>query len=640
MIKLQRDRHNPLLAPNPANIWESYAAFNGAVVKDENGYHMVYRAVSNNQKVGSTILQLSTIGYAKSHDGSIFDEHTQLIAPKEKWETYGCEDPRITKIDDMYVIFYTALSGFPFSHENIKVAVALSKDLKSIDARHLVTPFNAKAMTLFPRKINDKYVVLFTYHTDQQPSYIVKAECTSLSDLWSEAFWEDWEAHWEDHIIPLKRLNRDFIEVGATPIETDKGWVFFYSYVRNYYIGEPRQFTIEAVLLDKDNPGTIIGRINEPLLVPEEEYEKEGMVSDIVFPSGAIKDGEAFHVYYGGADTVVGRASIHADILMQQFVDKPSLTPRLKRYEENPIMEPHKEHTWEALAVFNPAALYMQNKIHIIYRAMSLDNTSTMGYAASDDGFNLTYRSIQPIYMPRFGFEDKRIPGGNSGCEDGRLTLIDGRVYVTYTAYNGVDVPRVALSSIAAEDFAAGKWNWSEAHLISPPGVDDKDACIFPEKIHDKYVVFHRIDGIIVIDYVDSLDFDGTTWLRTLEYINITEEVWHGLKIGIAGPPIKTNEGWLLLYHAISSVDKNYRLGAMLLELDKPAVIKALLPYPILEPERDYETQGIVNNVVFPCGAVDKNGTLFVYYGGADRVIGVATIEMQTLLHALLLYKR
>jgi predicted GH43/DUF377 family glycosyl hydrolase len=112
------------------------------------------------------------------------------------------------------------------------------------------------------------------------------------------------------------------------------------------------------------------------------------------------------------------------------------------------------------------------------------------------------------------------------------------------------------------------------------------------------------------------------------------------LKIGIATPPIKTNEGWLLLYHAISSVDKNYRLGAMLLELDKPSVIKALLPYPILEPEPKYETEGIVNNVVFPCGAVVKNEELFVYYGGADKVVGVATISMQELLDALLLYKR
>ncbi len=640
MIQLQRDRHNPLLSPNPHNEWESYAAFNGSIVKDEQGYHLVYRAVSNNQKVGTTTLQLSTIGYAKSQDGFIFDDHQQLIAPKEEWETYGCEDPRITKIDDTYYIFYTALSAFPFGADNIKIAVALSKDMKIIDERHLVTPFNGKAMTLFPRKINNKFVVFFTYHTDQRPSYLVKAELDQIEDLWNDQFWLSWEAHWQDNIIPLKRLNRDFIEVGAPAIETDKGWVFFYSYVRNYYIGEPRQFTIEAVLLDKENPGKIIGRINDPLILPEESYEKEGMVSNIVFPSGAIRENGAFYVYYGGADTVVCRATIHEDVLLQQLTEKPSLTPRLKRYAKNPILEPHLEHTWESQAVFNPAALNINEKVHIVYRAMSLDNTSTMGYASSDDGFQITSRSIQPIFMPRFDFEDKKVPGGNSGCEDPRLTILENTIYVTYTAYDGINVPRVALSSINVDDFIAERWSWSESKLISPPGVDDKDACIFPEKVHDKYVIFHRIDGVIVIDYIDTLDFSGATWLRSLEYINITEEVWHGLKIGIATPPIKTNEGWLLLYHAISSVDKNYRLGAMLLELDKPSVIKALLPYPILEPEPKYETEGIVNNVVFPCGAVVKNKELFVYYGGADKVVGVATISMQELLDALLLYKR
>ncbi|MBP9816370.1 hypothetical protein KBD09_04020 [Candidatus Woesebacteria bacterium] len=640
MIKLQRDRHNPLISPNPLVEWESYATFNGSVAKSDDGYHMVYRAVSNNKRINNATLQVSTVGYAKSSDGFIFDDHQQLISPVEKWEMYGCEDPRITKIDDTYVIFYTALSSFPFSADNIKVAVALSKDLTKIDERHLVTPFNAKAMTMFPRKINDKYIVFFTYHTDQNPSYIVKAELTELSDLWDHHFWTTWEKHWEDNIIPLKRLNRDFIEVGAPPIETEKGWLFFYSYVRNYYIGDPREFTIEAVLLDKDNPGKIIGRLNESLIKPEELYEKEGMVQNIVFPSGVVKDDNILHVYYGGADSVVCRASIHEDILLQSLVDKPSLTPRLKRFEENPILEPRPQHTWESLAVFNPAALNINEKVHIIYRAMSEDNTSVMGYASSIDGNTISSRSIQPVYMPRFDFEDKKVPGGNSGCEDGRLTIIEDKIYITYTAYDGINPPRVALSSILVEDFVTERWNWSEAKLISPPGVDDKDACIFPEKVNGKYVIFHRIDGIIVIDYVDSLDFNGATWLRTLEYINITEEIWHGMKIGIAAPPIKTADGWLLLYHAISSVDKNYRLGAMLLEPDKPAVIKALLPYPILEPERLYETQGIVNNVVFPCGAVVKNESLFVYYGGADKVVGVASILLQEVLDALRFYKR
>ena len=410
--------------------------------------------------------------------------------------------------------------------------------------------------------------------------------------------------------------------------------------MRNYYVGEPREFTIEAVLLDHDNPSRIIGRVNDPLLLAKEQYEKEGLVHDIVFPSGAIHENGMFHVYYGGADTVICRASIQDEELMRSFAQKPSLTPRMVRYEQNPIIEPHVEHTWESKAVFNPAALQIEDTVHLIYRAMSEDNTSVMGYARSDNGYAMSARSIQPVFMPRFEFEDKKVAGGNSGCEDPRLTQIDETIYMTYTAYNGVNPPRVALSTISIDDFVAERWNWSESKLISPPGVDDKDACIFSEKVNGKYVIFHRIDGIIVIDYVDSLEFDGKTWLRTLEYINITEEVWHGVKIGIAAPPLKTADGWLLLYHALSVIDHNYRVGAMLLDLEKPSAIKAILPYPILEPDRKYETEGIVKNVVFPCGAAIKDKMLFVYYGGADKVVAVATIPLQELLNGLRLYLR
>ena len=92
-----------------------------------------------------------------------------MIAPEEDWERFGCEDPRVTKIDDKYYIFYTALSVYPFAAEGIKVAVAVTKDFKKIEERHLVTPFNAKAMVLFPEKINGKYVALLTAHTDTPP---------------------------------------------------------------------------------------------------------------------------------------------------------------------------------------------------------------------------------------------------------------------------------------------------------------------------------------------------------------------------------------------------------------------------------------------------------------------------------------
>ena len=309
----------------------------------------------------------------------------------------------------------------------------------------------------------------------------------------------------------------------------------------------------------------------------------------------------------------------------------------MKKFAGNPILEPHAPHGWEGKAVFNPAAIYEDNKVHIIYRSLSSGETSRMGYAMSSDGFNIDERLIVPIYIPRKDFEDKRNVNTGSGCEDPRVTVIGDTVYMLYTAYNGAEPPRVALTSLSKKEFLEHMWVWKEPVLISPPGIDDKDACIFPEKINDKYVIFHRIDNDIVVDYVDSLDqFDGTRWLRCMDYIPLRESYWEAEKVGLSAPPIKTPHGWFMLYHGVSKIDHEYRVGAMLLDLQNPAKVLSRLNYPLLEPETPFERNGIVPNVVFPCGNVVIGDTLFVYYGGADKVVCVATVEFQKVLDRLL----
>src|SRR6185437_12374004 len=104
---------------------------------------------------------------------------------------------------------------------------------------------------------------------------------------------------------------------------------------------------------------------------------------------------------------------------------------------------------------------------------------------------------------------------------------------------------------------------------------------------------------------------------------------------GIAGPPVKSKEGWILFYHGISRISKEYRVGAMLLDLHDPSTVLARTPYPILEPEQVWEREGIVNNVVFPCGQAMIDDTLFMYYGGADKVTGVATMSFSELVKYL-----
>ncbi|OGM11669.1 hypothetical protein A2V80_02670 [Candidatus Woesebacteria bacterium RBG_16_39_8b] len=311
---------------------------------------------------------------------------------------------------------------------------------------------------------------------------------------------------------------------------------------------------------------------------------------------------------------------------------------KLTRFDKNPIVKPIQKHQWEAKATFNPAAIKLNDKIHIVYRAMSEDNTSTLGYGVTSDGFNLDYRSQEPIYVPRESFEQKSEGNRFSGCEDPRLTQIDEKIYMCYTAYDGKNVPRVAFSTINVKDFLDWNWKWSKPVLISPPDFDDKDAFIFPEKVKGKYLVIHRSGVDMDYAYMNDLNFDGSVWLEENRWISPRIGWWDSRKIGSAGPPLKTSEGWIQLYHGVS--DSNiYRVGAILLDLEDPTKVIGRTEGPIFEPEKDYEVRGEVANVVFPCGAVQLGRDLFVYYGAADKVLGVATCNIDELVRILKLCK-
>src|SRR4029078_4059876 len=110
---------------------------------------------------------------------------------------------------------------------------------------------------------------------------------------------------------------------------------------------------------------------------------------------------------------------------------------------------------------------------------------------------------------------------------------------------------------------------------------------------------------------------------------------WDNVKIGISAPPIETGKGWLVLYHAVCQPGFIYKLGAMLLDYSDPRIVLARSDEPIFEPEKPYELEGVVPNVVFPCGAVVMNETIYIYYGGADLVTGVATMSLDKLLNKL-----
>jgi predicted GH43/DUF377 family glycosyl hydrolase len=136
-------------------------------------------------------------------------------------------------------------------------------------------------------------------------------------------------------------------------------------------------------------------------------------------------------------------------------------------------------------------------------------------------------------------------------------------------------------------------------------------------------------------DYFKSLDFTKETIKKCIRIMGPRVNTWDSAKVGITAPPIKTKNGWLLLYHGVSKSHNTYRIGAVLLDLKDPAIVLARTTDPIFEPEEMYEKVGIMNNVVFPCGMIEQDGLLYIYYGGADTVVGVATIELNILLKAL-----
>lgn len=297
----------------------------------------------------------------------------------------------------------------------------------------------------------------------------------------------------------------------------------------------------------------------------------------------------------------------------------------LKRYEGNPILAPIESHHWESKMVFNTAAIYLEGKVHLLYRARDKEKEiSTFGYASSRDGFHIDERLTNPVFSP----------GGEIdcyGCEDPRITQIGTRLWVTYTAYGNVPGMKmgsiqIGMTSIAVTDFLAKRWNWKE-RFYPLERVDNKDSAIFPERIKGDYIIIHRIPPHIWIARSDDL----IHWRNHEIVMSPRGNGWEYFKLGAGGPPIKTDKGWLFLYHAVDK-DMVYRLGYAILALDDPMKVIYRHPEPILEPVEICERTGVVANVVFSCGAVVIDGTVFVYYGGADTVIGVATAPLKDFL--------
>jgi len=353
------------------------------------------------------------------------------------------------------------------------------------------------------------------------------------------------------------------------------------------------------------------------------------------------------------------------------------------RTERKLFLEPSKK-DWECNGVLNPAVIKKNGITHMIYRAVAKDFTSSFGYAKIEGG--KIYREDKPLLIPTRKYEKK-------GIEDPRITKLGNKYYLLYTAFDGKSA-RIAYAvsknlidwkkeGIISPNINVKKGRnlvkikkyrdkWKHQEIYTPSSaLWDKDAVLFPEKIKGKYVMLHRfLPDIQIVEFKKFSDLQKNSfWESYIKDMAEDDKVslyrrysWEEEHIGAGTVPMRTKDGWLLLYHAVERKTKTplaqravfskassvfmklrkkrlnlvYRAGAALLDLKNPRIEITRLRKPLFEPKYKWEKKGYINNVVFPEGAVvEKKKNLKVYYGCSDSRIGLAEMNLNELLKKL-----
>ncbi len=333
-----------------------------------------------------------------------------------------------------------------------------------------------------------------------------------------------------------------------------------------------------------------------------------------------------------------------------------NLTPNVfetlffKKSPHNPTLSPPLCSPWEENGTLNPAAYIDDSQnVHIIYRALGNDGISRFGYAHSTDATTFDYKSPYPIFTldnPR-SYGDMRpevydrnlyTSGGSwGGCEDPRIVKINDTLYMTFNIFGGWDYMRVAITSIKEQDLLNQKWNWTKVKLLSPVGQIHKNWMLFPEKINGKFAVLHSINPKVEIELIDS--FDNThTGAQLIESpqgprMNMPpRETWDSWPRSVGAPPLRTRCGWLVFYNVTTKEEKHkYQTGAMLLDVENPTKILARAPAPLISPDEWYENDW-KPGIIYTSGALIKGDDVYVYYGGGDKHICSAHMNLETLL--------
>jgi predicted GH43/DUF377 family glycosyl hydrolase len=342
------------------------------------------------------------------------------------------------------------------------------------------------------------------------------------------------------------------------------------------------------------------------------------------------------------------------------------MPPVFTRCVENPIVWPGRW-DWRMSNAYNPGLLHEEGKFYLYERAAGSlrPHRCVVGLLESDDGVHFRHVSDQPVFTP----EMVGAPYGS--VQDPRVVRIDDTCYMTFAfrryAWSidptGLGVPEARQSEFPGFDPAMDRnqtrsgiavskdrVHWEFLGWATPPDVDDRDVILFPEKIGGRYALLRRPIGFVSTDTGHgeehpsirlSFSEDLRNWTEPQVVIR-PEYAWEDNRIGGSAPPVRTDRGWLTLYHGVETAHAAtrrviYRMGAALLALDDPGRVIASSPSFLMEPETYYERFGLfIPNVIFPTGCAVKDGLLWVYYGCCDTAISLATTPLNELVDYLL----
>jgi len=582
--------------------------------------------------VSGLVRRKLVLGHGHGRNFSLREDHPVIVLPLGKAQDAGAmQNVRSSNVLDTKIITFSVPDG-----DSMQLHVATHQDGDELgvwDAPATNAHLRGTGMVVSEYRHEGQYV-LYSSHRHVRVAFSKNLVAWHDSNVELLAPRRD---HFDRHALKL---------ISVTHIE--QGLLVLYE--SSHDTKSTRSIAVGAALFANDNPTDLLWRSDDPI------WESTTPVRQARRLLGAVVEDGTFGLYYTDKRELIG-----LDDIPNPFVRKSAHTikTRLQRSERNPILSP-TSFEWESEAVFNPAAFTDNGRVHLLYRALGPDGVSRIGYASSSDGINFDERLNYPVYEPTSGFgkpEPGWVPGaatydpalnasggGWAGCEDPRVVKIDGHAYMSFVAFDGWSFIRQALTSIPLEHLHQKDWKWSKPKLISRPGETHKNWVIFPEKINGKYAVLHGIAPEIYIDYIDSLDDLGKG-----KYLNSIsshggagwsdrkrQNHWDNRVRGAGAPPIRTEMGWLLLYHATDMRDPGkYKLGAMLLDLDDPTKVLFRSQTPILEPKEWYENEGKAG-VVYTCGAVILNDNLVVYYGGGDKHIGVARANAHEFIEGLI----